>query len=163
VVGSPSTAATIVSRYNDPHSSPNSTSSSLSDSVQVVWTPNYTGPFDWFYNEGGNKVYSTEATYTRLAGAFNSTHPNLVPTSTSVICFNGQHTFDPAKPINMDTTSSYANYNAPSMPPSFSDSKVADSFFDQVNYVGGFGYGISDWATVWTNFDPQNADYGDAY
>ncbi len=35
--------------------------------------------------------------------------------------------------------------------------KVADAFFDKVDYRGAFG--TTNWTTGWTNFDPQNTNY----
>lgn len=35
--------------------------------------------------------------------------------------------------------------------------KVADAFFDKVDYKGAFG--TTNWTTGWTNFDPQNTNY----
>ena len=39
----------------------------------------------------------------------------------------------------------------------FTNSKVADSFFDKVAYRGAFG--SSDWTATWSNFDPQVMAY----
>jgi len=40
---------------------------------------------------------------------------------------------------------------------SFSNSNLADPFFEQVNFVGAFG--TYDWTQGWSNFDPQNTVY----
>jgi hypothetical protein len=40
---------------------------------------------------------------------------------------------------------------------------AADAFFDKVDYIGAFKFGGTDWTLLWTNWDPNNADYGDAY
>jgi hypothetical protein len=40
---------------------------------------------------------------------------------------------------------------------SFTDQALNDVFFDQVNYRGAFG--ITNWTTVWTNFNPQSTIY----
>ncbi|MDR0546883.1 MAG: hypothetical protein LBG77_04790, partial [Dysgonamonadaceae bacterium] len=41
----------------------------------------------------------------------------------------------------------------------FSDSFLNDAFFTKVTYVGAFSGENDNWATGWTNFDPQNTDY----
>lgn len=40
---------------------------------------------------------------------------------------------------------------------SFTNSRLADSFFTQVAYKGAFG--STNWTEGWCNFDPQNTDY----
>ncbi|MEI8280547.1 MAG: T9SS type A sorting domain-containing protein [Bacteroidota bacterium] len=123
----------------------------------------FPGPFSWFYNpSSGNKIYSTEQTGVRLQSPFDLANPNLVPTSTSPICYNATHTFHPLNPLNPDTSNSYANYNMPAMPPSFTTGKANDPFFTVVNYVGAFsGTGTTNdnWMNGWCNFDPVNTDY----
>ncbi len=39
----------------------------------------------------------------------------------------------------------------------WSNTKAADAFFEKTAYKGAFG--ATNWATGWTNFDPQNTDY----
>jgi hypothetical protein len=39
----------------------------------------------------------------------------------------------------------------------FTNSKLTDSFFENVNYRGAFG--TTNWTATWCNFDPQNTDY----
>lgn len=41
---------------------------------------------------------------------------------------------------------------------SFTNSRLQDVFFEQVNYIGAFGE--TDWTENWANFDPQNTVYG---
>ena len=49
------------------------------------------------------------------------------------------------------------------VPASFTDSKVTDSFFSKVDYIGALAdpnaVGATNWLSGWTNFDPQNTDY----
>jgi hypothetical protein len=40
---------------------------------------------------------------------------------------------------------------------SFTNSRLTDSFFTEVDYRGAFG--TEDWTSGWCNFDPQNTDY----
>ncbi len=39
----------------------------------------------------------------------------------------------------------------------FTDAKVSNAFFEQVDYVGAFG--TEDWTAGWANWDPQNTTY----
>ncbi|MDR1631437.1 MAG: hypothetical protein LBR97_00870, partial [Dysgonamonadaceae bacterium] len=41
----------------------------------------------------------------------------------------------------------------------FTDAFVSDAFFSKINYVGAFSGENDNWASGWTNFDPQNATY----
>jgi hypothetical protein len=41
----------------------------------------------------------------------------------------------------------------------FTDNFLNDAFFSRVSYIGAFSGENDDWASGWTNFDPQNADY----
>ncbi|MDR0540745.1 MAG: hypothetical protein LBH19_00875 [Dysgonamonadaceae bacterium] len=41
----------------------------------------------------------------------------------------------------------------------FTDTFVTDAFFTKVTYIGAFSDENDDWASGWTNFDPQNATY----
>ena len=123
----------------------------------------FAGPFTWIRNPSfNNREYPTEQTGVRLGNPFNLTNPGMVPTSTSPIVYNAAHTFHPTLPLNYDTTSGYANYNVPSFPPDFVNTKASDPFFTNVNYVGAFsGTGTTNdnWMNGWCNFDPNNADY----
>jgi hypothetical protein len=40
---------------------------------------------------------------------------------------------------------------------SFSNTRLSDTFFSPVTYIGAFG--TADWTSGWCNFDPQNTDY----
>ncbi|MDR2804892.1 MAG: hypothetical protein LBB85_04505 [Dysgonamonadaceae bacterium] len=42
---------------------------------------------------------------------------------------------------------------------SFSDTFLTDAFFSPVTYIGAFSGENDDWASGWTNFDPQQANY----
>lgn len=140
VVGMPDQMAAVIARQNDPHSAPNSVSYTTQDSS--AWTGSPSGPMQWF-NNGNNYWGATEGLTTRLTNPFNGTNPNFKPTSTSYIVY----------------TSSSAPTTA-KFPPSFTDSKL--SSFNAVDYIGAFS-ATDTWTNGWTNFDPQNADYGDAY
>jgi hypothetical protein len=41
----------------------------------------------------------------------------------------------------------------------FTDTFLSDAFFTKVTYIGAFSGENDDWATGWTSFDPQNANY----
>jgi hypothetical protein len=41
----------------------------------------------------------------------------------------------------------------------FSDAFLSDAFFTRVSYIGAFSGENDDWATGWTNFDPQHTAY----
>ncbi len=145
----------------------------------------YDGPFSWFKeSKHHNKIYATAQNGLRLSSPFNLSNPKFIPTSTSPICYNSKalptymtdkshfatadpfnngklYPFDPTKPINTDTSNWFANYNAPNLQPSKS-AKLADAFFDKVNYIGAFAgtqTTSDDWTANWTNFDPVNTDY----
>jgi hypothetical protein len=63
------------------------------------------------------------------------------------------------------------NFTAPNFRPktgspaltggSFTNSKIAGSFFTPTTYVGAFG--SEDWTAAWTEFDPNNAEYDSIY
>jgi hypothetical protein len=138
----------------------------------------FAGPISWLTNSAwGNRIYATAQNGVRLQDAFNPTNPNPVPTSTSPINYNSKalpayipagtfpgnvYPFNPAKPINTDTSGLFANYNAPDVAPDFTNSKANDGFFDKVNYVGAFagtGNTSDNWMKGWANFDPNNTFY----
>lgn len=138
------------------------------------WTP-YSGPFNFLQaisaNYGKyNYQYASATNGVRLQSPYDLDNPNFSPTSTSPVVYNngknflgqtitGLKAFDPTKPINLDTTSNYANYNAPEAIPNFADTKVNNSFFDKVNYVGAVGGNNNNWLLGWTIFDPVNKFY----
>jgi hypothetical protein len=95
------------------------------------------GPLTWL-KANGNKRYTT-ADNVQLLNPFSLTSPSFIPRSASPI---------------VATTGGIA--------PDFADSKVTDSFFTKVNFVGAFsgsGASADNWLAGWTNFDPQQTDY----
>jgi hypothetical protein len=76
----------------------------------------------------GNEVKATNDLL-MLTDPFNLTAPNFLPTSSSPLLTGA----------------------------SFTNSRLADSFFTPVTYRGAFG--TTDWTKGWCNFDPQNTDY----
>lgn len=129
----------------------------------------FAGPWSFLLNSAFmNKIYATEQTGVRLQSPYNLGNPNLVPTSTSPICygtkvFNGTtRTFNPNMPINYDTTGNGLNYNVPTTPPDFMNNKAADVFFTRTNYIGAFSGTQTtndNWMNGWCNFDPVNTNY----
>jgi len=110
---------------------------------------NYTGPYSWLgssisRNTAMNNIFVyTEQTGIRLVNPFTLTNPSFFPSSSS--------------PITVGVTGA-----PPKMVPDFTGA-AADSFFDKVDYIGAFKFGGTDWTLQWTNWDPNNADYGAAY
>ncbi|UOQ97649.1 hypothetical protein MUN81_20760 [Hymenobacter sp. 5317J-9] len=100
------------------------------------------GPLTWF-KASTNRRYAT-ADNVQLLNPFNLTAPSFLPRTGSPIV-----TVAPA--------------TAPVAPSSFTDSKLTDSFFTPVNYIGALAdpnaAGATNWLANWTNFDPQNTDY----
>jgi hypothetical protein len=94
------------------------------------------GPLTWFKAAAnGNRRYAT-ADNVQLLNPFNLTSPSFVPRTASPI--------------------------VSTVPASFTDSKLTDSFFTPVTYIGAFDPNAttsSNWLAGWTNFDPQNTDY----
>jgi hypothetical protein len=137
--------------------------------------PSYSGPYKWlgsntWYDlDVNNRFVYTEQTGVRLTSPFNLTAPNFFPTSTS--------------PITVNTlTGTGAGYDASGKAPAGSVgvanpngtnalAKIPTNFtgvfnvsvFDKVDYIGAFKAGGTDWTLQWTNWDPNNADYGVAY
>jgi hypothetical protein len=101
-----------------------------------------TGPLTWL-KANGNRRYVT-ADNVQLLNPFNLTAPSFLPRTGSPIVIVSPAT-------------------APVVPANFTDDKVTDSFFTQVNYIGAFAdpnaAGATNWLAGWTNFDPQNTDY----
>ena len=123
------------------------------------WAP-YAGPKTWFAAAANaNSVFTDEQNGIKLNDPFNLTAPNFVPTSASPVVSNAAHAFNPANPINTDTSNNYANYNAPTLVPSYASAKLQGSFFEHANHIGAFGTDGATWTQGWTNFDPNNADY----
>ncbi|QJX47606.1 T9SS C-terminal target domain-containing protein [Hymenobacter taeanensis] len=95
------------------------------------------GPLTWL-KANGNKRFATSDNV-QLLNPFSLTSPSFIPRSASPI---------------VATTGGIA--------PDFTDSKVTDSFFTKVAYVGAFsgsGASADNWLASWTNFDPQQTDY----
>ena len=130
------------------------------------FAPTFSGPVGFLkYPAFHNQTYPTEQSSVFLGGPWNYSNPNLVPNSISPIVYNAAHAFDNTKAINLDTTSSYAHYNAPQFYPDFTTTKASDPFFTVVNYVGAFagtGATSDNWMRGWCEFDPLNADYSTA-
>jgi hypothetical protein len=97
-----------------------------------------TGPLSWL-RASTNRRYATSDNV-QLLNPFNLTAPSFVPRTGSPIV-----TVSPA--------------TSPAAPAAFADSKLTDSFFTQVNYIGAFDPNGSSWLSGWTNFDPQNTEY----
>jgi hypothetical protein len=152
------------------------TSFSDTTSTGTDWSvlAGYPGPITWLKNSSfGNKTYASEQASVLLGNPFNLSNPNLVPNSTSPICYAAAHgtpatyplahAFNPAMAINYDTTGGWANYNVPVVPPDFSSSsKASDAFFTPVNYIGAFagtGATSDNWMKGWCEFNPNDADY----
>jgi hypothetical protein len=100
-----------------------------------------TGPLTWL-KASGNRRYVT-ADNVQLLNPFNLTAPSFLPRTGSPI------------------VAVVAPATVP-MPTDFADSKVTDSFFTKVSYVGAIdpsNTSSTNWLATWTNFDPQNTDY----
>jgi hypothetical protein len=99
------------------------------------------GPLSWL-KSNSNRRYAL-ADNVQLLNPFNLTAPGFTPRTGSPI-------------VSVGTA-------APVVPASFTDSKVTDSFFSKVDYIGAFAdpnaSGATNWLSSWTNFDPQNTDY----
>lgn len=130
----------------------------------------YTGPYNWL---GSNTWYSadvnnrfvyTEQTGVRLTNPFNLTAPNFFPTSTSPVTVNTLSgtgagiTTSGAAPTGNNGSNALAKIS-----PAFTGAFNIDFFDKTVDYIGAFKAGGTDWTLQWTNWDPNNADYGDAY
>jgi hypothetical protein len=93
--------------------------------------------------------------YTQLVAHYGNSNP-----------FNNGsvYPFNPAMPINTDTTQWLSHYNAPTDVPVFNSGRItsAGSFFTPTNYVGAFAgtqTSSDNWMNGWCNFDPENTDY----
>ncbi|HET6993056.1 MAG TPA: PKD domain-containing protein, partial [Bacteroidia bacterium] len=70
--------------------------------------------------------------------------------------------FNPALPVNTDTSGWFASYNAPLDVPVWNSGRLAGSWWTHTNYVGAFPGTQStndNWMNGWCNFDPVNTDY----
>lgn len=149
--------------FNGARSLTSTTANNDTTSTAGTWmgTP-FAGPSSWLWNAPYGNVGFPNASDARLSNPFYLLNPNFNPNSTSPVCYNATHAFNPNNPINFDTTGGYVNYNVPTVVPDFSSTKANDAFFTHTNYVGGFaGTGLSsaNWMRQWTNFDPNNTDY----
>lgn len=84
-----------------------------------------------FFEEASraNTVYAAESSLQFQQGTYTLTNPLVLPGTTSPLLSGAD----------------------------FTNTKVADAFFDKVNFRGAFG--TEDWTRSWTNFDPQNTPY----
>ncbi len=125
----------------------------------------YGGPMGWMKNPANsNWLKANEQNGVKLQNPFNQTGtPDFLPTSISGVIYNSAgHTFNTNNPINLDTTGSYANYNAPDFIPSYSSYKLQNPFFHAENHIGAMNNtgNVSDkWTSGWCNWDPNNTNY----
>ncbi|MCW3124684.1 MAG: hypothetical protein JWO03_342 [Bacteroidetes bacterium] len=140
----------------------------------------WTGPWNWLMDPANsNKIYATEQNGLRIQNPFNLTNPDFTPTSTSPISYNSKalpgymtaggtidpfqngklYPYNPALPINTDTSGLFASYNAPNLLPNLTSTKLQNSFFTAENHIGAQNYNTAKWTANWTNFDPNNTDY----
>ncbi|MGC4022553.1 MAG: IPT/TIG domain-containing protein [Cyclobacteriaceae bacterium] len=130
----------------------------------------YSGPYSWlgsntWYDADVNNRYVyTEQTGIRLLSPFNLTAPNFFPSSTSPVTVNTLSGTGAGITTTGQAPSGTNGSNAlAKISPTFTG-VFNNSFFDQtVDYIGAFKSGGTDWTLLWTNWDPNNADYGDAY
>ncbi len=124
----------------------------------------YSGPYHWlgsdtYYNATyNNRFYYTAQTGVRITNPFTLNNPNFFPTSSSPIQVGAGATTG----AGIDASGPAPVTASPKVSPTFTGA-ANDSFFDKVDYIGAFKYGGTDWTLGWTNWDPNNADYGDAY
>lgn len=132
----------------------------------------YTGPYSWlgsstYYNLAtNNRFVYTAQTGVRLTNPFSLTNPNFFPTSSSPIQVGGSGAPATGPGVTVSGTvpgGTNGTNGVPLVSPTFTG-PFANAFFDQtVTYIGAFKYGGTDWTLGWTNWDPNNADYGAAY
>jgi hypothetical protein len=135
--------------------------------TSTIGGASYSGPYHWigsntYYNlADNNRFYYTAQTGVRLTNPFTLTNPNFFPTSSSPI----QVGIGTATGVGIDASGQTPGSASPKVSPSFPTGSPADNaFFDKtVDYIGAFKYGGTDWTLLWTNWDPNNAEYGDAY
>jgi hypothetical protein len=141
LVGSNSTSGQRSIIYVGPSGGAGSlTPSSTMSSDTAAWSA-AVGPLTWLKGNA-NRRYATSDNV-QLLNPFNLTAPGFTPRTGSPI-------------VSVGTA-------APVVPASFTDSKLSDPFFTQVNYIGALAdpnaSGATNWLNSWTNFDPQNTDY----
>jgi hypothetical protein len=130
----------------------------------------YSGPYNWlgsntWYNaDVNNRFVYTAQTGVRLTNPFNLTAPNFFPTSTSPVTVNTLSgtgagiTTSGQVPTGTNGSNALAKVS-----PIFTGVFNLDFFDKTVDYIGAFKAGGTDWTLLWTNWDPNNADYGDSY
>lgn len=132
----------------------------------------FNGPYQWlgsntWYNATlNNRAVYTEQTGVRLTSPFDLSSPNFFPLSTSPVQVGGSAA--PASGAGVTTSGTvFAATNGSNAVPKVSPTFAAPfdhAFFDKTaDYIGAFKFGGTDWTLQWTNFDPNNADYGAAY
>jgi len=142
LVGSNSTAGQRSILYVGPSGGAGSlTPNSNMSSDSAAWGA-ATGPLTWL-KSNANRRYVTSDNV-QLLNPFSLTTPSFLPRTGSPIVV-----VPPA--------------TAPVVPASFTDSKLANSFFTSGNFIGALAdpnaSGATNWLSGWTNFDPQNTDY----
>lgn len=102
---------------------------------------------------------TTNADPNNISGAFNiSTWFNNAANSNSLVNSMATLGFHNASLQSPDLT---LNAGSPLLSgASFTDSYLNNSFFTSTDYRGAFG--TQNWASCWTEWDPQNADYNSA-
>jgi hypothetical protein len=116
------------------------TANSTMSSDSAAWNA-AVGPLTWL-RANGNRRYVTSDNV-QLLNPFNLTAPSFLPRTGSPI------------------VAVVAPATVP-MPANFTDTKMRDSFFTKVGYVGAIdpsNTSATNWLNGWTNFDPQNTDY----
>jgi len=134
--------------------------------TSVAGGASYVGPYTWlgsnvWYNLAqNNRFYYTAQTGVRLTSPFTLDNPNFFPTSSSPIAVS----IGASTGVGIDASGKVpAGSISPKVSPSFTG-VASDSFFDKTaDFIGAFKFGGTDWTTGWTNFDPNNADYGVSY
>ncbi|RYD58175.1 MAG: T9SS type A sorting domain-containing protein [Sphingobacteriales bacterium] len=159
----------------------NNTPTTANNSDSAVWAGNV-GPITWF-KSGANMITSyAQPQNLLLQNAYDLSNPNPLPNSASPISYNSRtlpsymtnggtvdpfsngrvYPFNPSKPINTDTSGLFANYNAPTLLPDFTNTRANDGFFEKVNYIGAFAgtqTTADNWMQGWTNWTPNNTNY----
>ena len=121
----------------------------------------------WAFLTGYSQItdqFFEQVTYIGALGKTDWTDgwSNYTPNSANypaptIVIGDGQHV--PGVPANEITTNTHwSSSNSPLMGvASFTNPNLANSFFEQVNFIGAFG--TVDWTQGWANYDPQNAVY----
>jgi hypothetical protein len=99
-----------------------------------------------------NAILSTTQIGLKLTNPFTMDNPSFLPLASSKLVYNASLN----KSLADDATIT------PDFGASFTDALVADPFFTKVSYSGAFGLSATandNWASGWTNFDPNSTDY----